>query len=110
VAIPSEPNAPLLIATRLGLYSSSDNGATWYPNSGKLPGSTVNSVTYSPTEASVAYAVQYGQLYESKDCGSSWSAVPTALPALHIRQLWMPAQNSDRLYGITNDLGIVFRK
>jgi photosystem II stability/assembly factor-like uncharacterized protein len=110
VAIPSEPHAPLLIATRVGLYSSPDNGATWYPNSGKLPGSTVNSVTYSPTEASVAYAVQYGQLYESKDCGSSWSAVPTALPALHIRQLWMPAQNSDRLYGITNDLGIVFRK
>jgi photosystem II stability/assembly factor-like uncharacterized protein len=110
VAIPTEPKAPLLVATRVGLYSSSDDGATWYPNSGKLPGSTVNSVTYSPTEASVAYAVQYGQLYESKDCGSSWSVVPTTLQALHIRQLWMPAQNADRLYGITNDLGILFRK
>lgn len=110
VAIPSEQNAPLLVATRTGLYSSPDNGTTWYPNSGKLPASTVNSVTYSPTEAGVAYAVQYGQLYESKDCGSSWSALPTALHGLHIRQLWMPAQNSDRLYGITNDLGILFRK
>ena len=110
VAIPPEPNAPLLVATRVGLYSSPDRGTTWQPNSGKLPGSTVNSVTYSPSEASVAYAVQYGQLYESKDCGSSWSAVPTAHHALHIRQLWIPADNSDRLYGITNDLGILFRK
>ncbi|MFL6353806.1 MAG: WD40/YVTN/BNR-like repeat-containing protein [Bryobacteraceae bacterium] len=110
VAVPSEPNAPLLVATRLGLYSSPDNGVTWYPNSGKLPGSTVNSVTYSPGEPNVTYAVQYGQLYESKDCGNSWSAVSTALRSLHIRQLWIPAQNSDRLYGITNDLGILFRK
>ncbi|MGI8959339.1 MAG: WD40/YVTN/BNR-like repeat-containing protein [Bryobacteraceae bacterium] len=110
VAIPSEPNDPLLVATRIGLYSSPDNGATWYPNPGKLPVSTVNSVTYSPTEPGVVYAVQYGQLYESKNCGNSWSAVSTALHGLHIRQLWMPAQNSDRLYGITNDLGILFRK
>jgi photosystem II stability/assembly factor-like uncharacterized protein len=110
VAIPPDGSAPLLVATRTGLYSSRDNGATWYPNSGKLPASTVNSVTYSPAEAGVVYAVQYGQLYESKDCGSSWSPVPTALHALHIRQLWIPAENSDRLYGITNDLGILFRK
>jgi photosystem II stability/assembly factor-like uncharacterized protein len=110
VAIPAEQNAPLLVATLTGLYSSPDNGATWYPNSGKLPASTVNSVTYSPSEANVAYAVEYGQLYESKDCGNSWSAIPTALHGLHIRQLWMPAENSDRLYGITNDLGILFRK
>jgi len=110
VAIPLEQNAPLLVAARTGLYSSSDNGTTWYPNSGNLRASTVNSVTYSPGEPGVAYAVQYGQLYESKDCGSSWSAVPSALHAPHIRQLWMPAQNSDRLYGITNDLGILFRK
>jgi photosystem II stability/assembly factor-like uncharacterized protein len=110
VAIPAEQNAPLLVATLTGLYSSPDDGARWYPNSGKLPASTVNSVTYSPTEANVAYAVQYGQLYQSKDCGSSWSAIPTALHGLRIRQLWMPAQNSDRLYGITNDLGILFRK
>jgi photosystem II stability/assembly factor-like uncharacterized protein len=110
VAIPPDQSAPLLVATRTGLYSSRDNGATWYPNSGKLPASTVNSVTYSAAEAGVAYAVQYGQLYESKDCGSSWSPVPTAIHALHIRQLWIPAENSDRLYGITNDLGILFRK
>jgi photosystem II stability/assembly factor-like uncharacterized protein len=110
VALPLEQNAPLLVATRTGLYSSPDNGATWHVISGKLPVSTVNSVTYSPAEPGLAYAVEYGQLYESKDCGSSWSAVPTALHGLQIRQLWIPAQNSDRVYGITNDLGILFRK
>ncbi len=110
LALGADQAAPILVATQVGLYSSADIGTTWYPNSGRLPASTVSSITYSPATPGVAYASEYGQLYESKDCGKSWSRVPTALPALHIRQLWMPAQIPDRLYGITNDLGILFRK
>ena len=109
VAIPADPNAALLVATWGGLYRSSDNGVSWLPDVGKLRASTVNSVIYTHADPTLAYAVQYGQLYESKDFGATWSALPTALPSLHIRQLWMPVQNSSRLYGITNDLGILFR-
>ncbi len=110
VAIAPDQSAPLLVATRTGLYSSSDKGRTWYPNSGKLPASTVSSVTYHPSQPGIGYAVEYGQLYQTKDCGKSWSLVSTALPSLRIRQLWMSPDTGDRLYGITNDLGILFRK
>ncbi len=108
VAIPAEQGAPLLVATRVGLYSSADGGAKWFANLGGIPASTVNSVIYTGAERS-AYAVEYGRLYETKNGGDSWSELSTAVPSLRIRQLWMPANGSKRLYGITSDLGIIFR-
>lgn len=108
LAIPADRSAPLLVATRVGLYWSPDNGAKWYANARGLPASTVNSVIYTGSEQE-AYAVEYGQLYKSSDGGSSWSVISTAIPALRIRQLWMPRNSSNRLYGITADIGILFR-
>ncbi|MBV9779162.1 MAG: hypothetical protein JOY62_04235 [Acidobacteriaceae bacterium] len=109
IAIPADPESALLMATWGGLYRSPDNATTWYPDSGKLRATTVSSVIYSHAEPSVAYAVEYGQLYESKDFGTSWTALPTALSGLHVKQLWMTGQSSNRIYGITNELGILFR-
>lgn len=108
VAVPSNPSAPLLVATRLGLYSSPDGGSKWYANLGGIPASTVNSVLYSGADQS-AYAVEYGHLYETENGGNSWSEASSAFPSLRIRQLWMPNGGSKRLYGITSDLGIIFR-
>jgi photosystem II stability/assembly factor-like uncharacterized protein len=108
VAIPSDPSCPLLVATRLGLYSSPDGGATWYPNVGGIPASTVLSVAYKG-DGPNAYAVEYGQLYQTSDGAKSWKEVPTLLRSTRIRQLWTPDLKSDRLYGITSDLGIIFR-
>jgi photosystem II stability/assembly factor-like uncharacterized protein len=56
-----------------------------------------------------AYAVEYGQLYETSDGAKTWKEVPTRLRSTRIRKLWTPAPKSDRLYGITGDLGIIFR-
>ena len=108
VAIPPDPNGALLVATRVGLYSSSDQGNKWFANPGRLPASTVSSILYDRSSGA-AYAVEYGQLFQSKDGGSSWSELATALPSLRIRQLWMPDGDSNRLYGITSDIGIIFR-
>ncbi len=108
VAVPSDESQPVLVATRLGLYSSPDGGTTWYTVRSGLPASTVNSVLYSTSEH-VAYAVEYGRLYVTRDGANSWSEIPTAIPSLRIRQLWMPDNTSSRLYGITSDLGIIFR-
>ncbi len=108
VAIPPDQNAPLLVATRVGLYSSSDGGAKWYANLGGMPASTVSAVIYHGSEQT-AYAVEYGRLYETKNAGSSWSEIPSAFPSLRIRQLWIPDDGSSRIYGITSDLGILFR-
>jgi photosystem II stability/assembly factor-like uncharacterized protein len=108
VAIPVDRNAALLVATRLGLYVSPDNGLKWYKDPRGLPASTVSSVIYTGSEQQ-AYAVEYGQLYETGDGGNSWSVISTAIPSLRIRQLWMARNSSNRLYGITADLGILFR-
>jgi photosystem II stability/assembly factor-like uncharacterized protein len=108
IAIPNTPNAPLLAATRTGLYSSSDWGGTWQKNTAGMPPSTVSSVIYAGAPGT-ALAVEYGQLYQSTDSGTSWALVPTALPSLRIKQLWATAANSNRVFGITSDLGILFR-
>lgn len=110
VAVPPvNSSSRLLVATFRGLYSSKDDGQTWFVVNSGLPVSTVESVIYSPTEPNVAYAVEFGQLYRSKDGGVQWSAVPSTFRALQIRQLWQPALLPDRLFAVTNDIGILFR-
>ena len=107
VALAADSSLPVMVATRLGLYSSNDDGAKWVANPGGMPASTVNSVVYG--SGSLLYAVQYGKLWESKDGGSSWSQLVSAMPPTHIRKLWIPDLASNRLYGITSDLGVLFR-
>ncbi len=108
IAVPADQNSPLLIATRLGLYSSPDGGSKWFASMGGIPASTVAAVVYGG--AQTAYAVEYGRLFQTTDSGASWTAIPTSIPNLRIRQLWMPDIASGRLYGITNDLGIIYRE
>ena len=88
-------------------FVASDDGAKWQPNPGGMPASTVNSVVYG--SGTLAYAVQYGKLWESKDSGNSWSPLVSALPSTRIRKLWIPDLASNRLFGITSDLGVLFR-
>jgi photosystem II stability/assembly factor-like uncharacterized protein len=108
IAIPVSHESPLLVATRVGLYTTVDNGQSWYANIGGMPASTVSSVLYAGLNKT-AYAVEYGRLYQTDDAGTTWNLVPSDLPTTRIRQLWMPDYTSNRLYGITTDLGILFR-
>ena len=108
IAMPVSHESPLLVATRVGLYTTVDNGGSWYANAGGMPASTVSSVLYAG-ETKTAYAVEYGRLYQSADAGTTWNLVPSSLPTTRIRQLWMPDYTTNRLYGITTDLGILFR-
>lgn len=105
---PVGTSLPMLAATDHGLYHSPDLGKTWYPVTSGLSASTVKSVIYTPQNF-IAYAVLYGQLYRSKDGGATWNAVPSSLHSLSIRQLWQPAELPDRLFAVTNDIGILFR-
>ncbi|MBV9760101.1 MAG: hypothetical protein JO340_06025 [Acidobacteriaceae bacterium] len=109
VALAASDAGSVLVATRVGLYSSSDGGSTWSSDGNKgLPASTVATVLYSPARHE-AFAVEYGNLFARKDGDSSWSAVPSSLPSLKIRQLWSPDNNSERVYGITTNLGVLIR-
>lgn len=108
IAISADESSSMLVATRLGLYGSTDGGAKWSVVSGGLPVSTVASVIFGGADKG-AYAVQYGHLYQSKDAGASWSEIVTALPPTRIRQLWKADAASSRIYGLTSDLGIIYR-
>jgi photosystem II stability/assembly factor-like uncharacterized protein len=108
IALGLDDNSPILAATRVGLYYSNDGGEKWSKNPTGLPASTVSSVTYSGPDKR-AFAVEYGRLYQSKDSGVSWTEVPTVLPLARIRQLWKDDLTSPRLYGLTNDLGVLYR-
>lgn len=108
VAISSGDSSSVMAATRVGLYSSTDGGVNWYASTGGLPASTVTSVVFT-NQPAVAYAVEYGHLYKTADAGKAWKEVPSALPSLRIRRLWLPDLAAGRLYGITGDLGIIFR-
>jgi photosystem II stability/assembly factor-like uncharacterized protein len=105
---PLGTSLPMLAATDHGLFTSRDLGRTWYPVTSGLPASTVKAVIYS-ARGTAAYAVLYGQLYQSTDGGNLWSAVPSSFHSLSIRQLWQPAELPDRLFAVTNDIGILFR-
>ncbi|MGH9585247.1 MAG: VPS10 domain-containing protein [Bryobacteraceae bacterium] len=107
IALPADKNSALLAATRTGLYVSNNDGTTW-KIAAHLPADTFTSVLY-PTASSTAYAVEYGHLYRTDDGGRSWSAAPSAIPALRIRKLWA-APASHRLYAIAAGLGILFRR
>ena len=107
VAVPSDASTSILVATRVGLYSSNDEGAKWLANQGGIPASTVNAVVYG--SGTLAYAEQYGSLWESKDGGNTWSHLASAVPSTHVRKLWIPDLASNRLFGMTADLGVLFR-
>ena len=108
VALGADDQSPMLVATRVGLYYSNNGGEKWFKNPNGLPASTVSSVTYSGTDKKI-FAVEYGRLYQSRDLGTTWTEVPTALPLARIRQLWKDDLLSTRLFGLTNDLGVIYR-
>ena len=108
IAIGADDNSLLLVATRVGLYYSQDGGGKWFKSPNGLPASTVSSVICNGSEKT-AFAVEYGRLYQSKDAGASWSELATALPLARIRQLWKADISSSRIFGLTNDLGVIYR-
>jgi len=104
----SEGDAPMLVAaTRVGLYYS-QLGSKWSTKPAGLPVSTVSAVLFGD-KADTVYAVEYGRLYQSSDRAASWSELPSSLPLTRIRQLWRPFVSSSRIFGMTGELGIIYR-
>jgi photosystem II stability/assembly factor-like uncharacterized protein len=110
IALPGRPSSPWLGAMSDGLFESPDQGGHWYRINRGVPVSTFNSVVYNPSDETNAYAVTYGQLFVSRDGGASWSSPTERQPAYQLRRLWMPGALEDRLFALTNEFGLVFRK
>jgi photosystem II stability/assembly factor-like uncharacterized protein len=104
----SEGDAPTVVAaTRVGLYYS-QLGGKWSAKPAGLPVSTVSAVLFGD-KADTVYAVEYGRLYQSNDRAASWSELRSSLPLTRIRQLWRPFVSSSRIFGMTGELGIIYR-
>ena len=104
----SDGDAPTVVAaTRVGLYYS-QLGGKWSAKPAGLPVSTVSAVLFGDKADSV-YAVEYGRLYQSNDRAASWSELRSSLPLTRIRQLWRPFVSSTRIFGMTGELGIIYR-
>jgi photosystem II stability/assembly factor-like uncharacterized protein len=79
-----DAHAPLIFVATAhhGVYSSSNNGASWQPTSKKAwpQNIAVNGLSYDPTHQQLWAATSAG-VYRSNDEGRSWSAYNTGLPA-----------------------------
>lgn len=110
IAVPDEASAPMLAATRTGLYSSADGGKSWASAGDGIQGSTtIGSVVYA-TPGRTAYLAEFGRVYQSDDAGSHWHPLDSSFANLPIRRLWTSAAVSNRVYAITSGLGILFRE
>jgi photosystem II stability/assembly factor-like uncharacterized protein len=107
VAIPASNDAPILFATKKGLLESRNHDTAWVFHSEELPLSTVTSVAYDRTQSAHAYALQFGNIFETRDGGNSWTMLSKSPSSLC--KLWTATGFPDRLFGFTNDLGIVLR-
>jgi photosystem II stability/assembly factor-like uncharacterized protein len=89
VALPTEPDAPILAATSRGILQSVDGGGTWALITQGVPASTVESVRFHPERKLEAFLIQYGKVYQSLDGGTSWRLFPSeGLENSSVRRLW----------------------
>lgn len=73
-ADPTQPGVLYAATSPNGLYRTADNGDTWYPANGDLPGASYNlrEVSINPNTAEVFVALRGTGLFRSADDGQTW--------------------------------------
>ena len=107
MAVPPSNDVPILIATKKGLLESRNHDTAWVFYSEGLPLSTITSIVYDRSQSKRAYALQFGNMFETSDGGNSWTMLSKNQSSVH--RLWKPAGFSDRILGLTNEVGIVLK-
>jgi photosystem II stability/assembly factor-like uncharacterized protein len=104
---PSPDGSGLWLASRLGLYQTTDNGASWKR---MLPGTALRTVTAAPTDAMTVYAageVRGGNdqpaFYCSHDGGASWIAMQGGIDRGPILSLVVHPEESNIAYAGTKN-------
>jgi photosystem II stability/assembly factor-like uncharacterized protein len=105
-AIPADPKAPILLATTEGLLAWNLETA-WTPAPMGHDKATVTAVLQHPGRPGEILAMQYGQVYRSRDGGRTWASLG-ALPWFEqpVRGLWIAPGRPQDLFAITADLGV----
>ena len=78
-----KPGGLPLAGTAIGIFQSSDDGATWLPTDGG-PRSAVGTLGLQPSTPSVIFAGATSGLFRSANGGSSWSGLPTSFTTINV--------------------------
>jgi photosystem II stability/assembly factor-like uncharacterized protein len=107
LALSGDANGSIFAATSHGLFRFSDDGSRWQRQ--QLPLETVTSVRCDPNRPDVIFAAQYGRIYQSRDAGRSWTALPAeGLDGSVVDRLWLASWLPDRLFAIVQGQGILY--
>jgi photosystem II stability/assembly factor-like uncharacterized protein len=109
LAIPADPDGPLLAATSRGILQSIDGGSHWNLITDGVPAATVDSVRFHPSRKLEAFLVQYGKVYQSMDGGNSWKVLPSdGLEHSSVRMLWFAPDLPARIFALSAARGALF--
>ncbi len=109
LALPADPDGPILAATSRGILQSMDNGGHWKLVTDDIPAATVDSVRFHPVRTLEAFLVQYGKIYQSLDGGSSWKLFPSdGLEQSSVRMLWFARDLPARIFALSAARGALF--
>jgi len=109
LALPADPDGPLLAATSRGILQSMDGGSHWNLITEGVPAATVDSVRFHPSRKLEAFLVQYGKIYQSTDGGNSWKLFPSdGLEHSSVRMLWFAPDLPARIFALSAARGALF--
>ena len=99
----------LVVAGFRGLAYTRDGGAHWDSPSHGLAAGTVTSVLWHPSDVSVMFAVQFGNVYKSSDRGMNWRSLDNgAMNGDSVSELRWSTDHSE-LYAVTFARGVFVR-
>jgi Tol biopolymer transport system component/photosystem II stability/assembly factor-like uncharacterized protein len=73
-------SAELLTATSLGLYRTTDGGASWSAAAGATAGSGISAIEYAPSNPQIIYLANGSAVRKTTDGGTTWKTLNTGLP------------------------------
>ena len=88
-ALAIDPAAPatLYAGTRVGVFKSTNGGASWSAVNTGLTNTHVGALAIDPATPTTLYAGTDGGVFKSANGGASWSAVNTGLTDTHVNVL-----------------------
>ena len=100
----------LIAGTSRGVFRSEDAGQTWEAARSGLPPASITAVAVDPVSKTLAWAFEYGNIYESHDAGITWHRDSEAgLAGAFVRSFDIPAKGPHNLIAVTATRGIFVR-
>lgn len=103
---------PVFIAgTSRGLFRSDDSGMTWHAAIAGLPVDSITAVAIDPVTRTLAYAYEFGHVYQSSDAGRTWQHFDQeGLGGATIKSFSVTTQGAHNLLAVTSTRGIYVRE